>query len=302
MDYKIGLLGNIVIKGTIIAKTGLHIGAAADSVEIGGIDSPVIKHPVTGAPYIPGSSLKGKMRSFLEKISVGKNSSFRFNRSSGPSKNLIWQHVCDDINFSYSKADGNGAKKCPVCRVYGSTGQNDGKNYPSRIVVRDCYLVNKEKIMDDQLYVFEAKMENAIDRITANASPRTFERVPEGAEFNFEIVYKVQGEFENGESYKLKQEEIIRMQEDMRNIFEVLYLVTLDGLGGSVSRGYGKVHFSINPDESLYYPIGKDAKSFLPSLDVGSSKDEEKEKKEHAYLDDLRVHGFANLESIVLGE
>jgi len=60
-----GLFGHVVIRGTIVAKTGLHIGASADTVEIGGIDTPVIKHPVTFEPYIPGSSLKGKMRSLF---------------------------------------------------------------------------------------------------------------------------------------------------------------------------------------------------------------------------------------------
>lgn len=197
MDYQVGLLGNIVIRGTIEAKTGLHIGASADTVEIGGIDSPVIKHPKSGEPYIPGSSLKGKMRSFIEKTSFASNKQFRFNRDKGPRGMKLMQHECVDIDYSYQPGDNMGAQNCPVCRVYGSTGERvgdkTGRNHPSRIVVRDCILDEEEKkqIMQDNLYVFEAKMENAIDRMTAAAHPRTFERVPRGAKFTFEIVYKV---------------------------------------------------------------------------------------------------------------
>ena len=61
------------ITGTIETVTGLHIGAGKDSIEIGGMDNPVIKHPHTGEHYIPGSSLKGKVRSLRsEERRVGK--------------------------------------------------------------------------------------------------------------------------------------------------------------------------------------------------------------------------------------
>src|SRR3989304_7996305 len=54
------------LKGTIVLKSGLHIGSGNMEMHIGGTDSPVIKHPHTLEPYIPGSSLKGKVRSLLE--------------------------------------------------------------------------------------------------------------------------------------------------------------------------------------------------------------------------------------------
>ena len=54
------------IKGKIVLKTGLHIGAGSDEIHIGGIDTPVVKDPLKGWPYIPGSSLKGKIRTLLE--------------------------------------------------------------------------------------------------------------------------------------------------------------------------------------------------------------------------------------------
>jgi len=131
MDYQVGLLGNIVIRGTIEAKTGLHIGASADTVEIGGIDSPVIKHPKTGEPYIPGSSLKGKMRSFMEKITFAGDKDFKFNRNSGTARNAIWQHVCDDVNSSYIKRESktiNAASSIGQCQREGKVFKATRRN------------------------------------------------------------------------------------------------------------------------------------------------------------------------------
>src|ERR1051326_8119169 len=56
------------ISGTIVTESGLHVGGSEDELEIGGIDLPVIKPPETEIPYIPGSSLKGRMRSELERV------------------------------------------------------------------------------------------------------------------------------------------------------------------------------------------------------------------------------------------
>ncbi|GAX62162.1 CRISPR-associated RAMP protein [Candidatus Scalindua japonica] len=289
-EYNIGLLGNIIIKGTIDVITGLHIGASSDTVEIGGIDSPVIKHPVTGAPYIPGSSLKGKMRSFTEKQIAVTDRSFKFNRSSGTRQNQVKQHVCDDIDYSYKEDDNKGSKNCCVCRIYGATGDNGGRNHPARIIVRDCKLMNEEKIKQDALYIFEAKMENAIDRITASANPRTIERVPAGANFEFEIVYKVQVITEyNNENQKFLENDLEHLSKDIQNIFEALSLIEKDGLGGSVSRGYGQVEFSLTIEECKYYKIGGGSELFLP----------EKEGNIISDLEELRVNNFDNLKSLV---
>ena len=54
------------LEGTITLKTGLHIGAGDTEMRIGGTDNPVVKNPLDNRPYIPGSSLKGKIRSLLE--------------------------------------------------------------------------------------------------------------------------------------------------------------------------------------------------------------------------------------------
>ena len=180
-----GLFGHVIIKGKIIANTGLHIGASADTVEIGGIDTPVIKHPITLEPYIPGSSLKGKMRSLLEKIKVGEEATVNGEKISyNRTQKNISIHVHDDII---------GAKECEICRLFGSTGQgkradkSSKQNHPARILVRDALLSNKSFLKSDTLLITEAKMENVLDRINSAANPRTIERVPADAEFNFEI-------------------------------------------------------------------------------------------------------------------
>ncbi|MHB8338425.1 MAG: type III-A CRISPR-associated RAMP protein Csm3 [Ignavibacteriaceae bacterium] len=282
MAQNIGLFGNFVIAGTIKTKEGIHIGAPKESVEIGGIDSPVIKHPINGAPYIPGSSFKGKMRSIVEKFTMSSMAGFQYNRS----EKGILQHVCDDIDFSYNSGDNLGAKKCPVCRVYGSTGKNRGNNYPARIIVRDCNLseTGKKFLTEDDLYVFEAKTETSIHRITAQANPRTIERVPEGAEFLFEIIYKV---FCEKDAFnKVTVDELTRLKLDIKNIFEVLALIQRDSLGGNISRGSGKVEFNLTEDKCRYYKIGGGSSVFLPLIDGIICKDFEK----------LRQYDFSNLD------
>ena len=59
------LQGKYIIQGKIKVLTGLHIGGPTTGLNIGGVDNIVIKD-AKGKPYIPGSSLKGKMRSLLE--------------------------------------------------------------------------------------------------------------------------------------------------------------------------------------------------------------------------------------------
>jgi len=199
----------IFIKGKIKTLTGLHIGAARESAEIGGMDNPIIKDPITGLPYIPGSSLKGKMRSLLEK-SLGKN----FNRVMHRREVKI--HVCDDKN---------NAKNCEVCRLFGSSGK---ENHPARAYFRDAYLTKewKEKMRSEDL--IEVKYETAIDRITSAANPRPMERVPAGAKFDFSFVFTM---YDEKDKYLLKY------------LFEAMMLLEDDYLGGSGTRGYGRICF-----------------------------------------------------------
>ncbi|MHA1293731.1 MAG: type III-A CRISPR-associated RAMP protein Csm3 [Promethearchaeota archaeon] len=206
-----------LIEGEIECLTGLHIGAGGSSIEIGGIDDPIIRNPLTELPYIPGSSLKGKMRSLLEK-NFEEEKKLKFNRG----HEGIKRHECDDIKQ---------AKDCPVCRLFGSTAAgSENNNFPARLIIRDGDLTDKNSLTKDGLIVTEAKMENTIDRITAAAVPRTIERIPAGIKFNLNLVYHI------NEGYQ---------KEDLQNILLCLKLIEKDGLGGNISRGYGQVEFHI---------------------------------------------------------
>jgi len=224
------IFGKIVINGKIRLKTGLHIGAQTEAIEIGGLDNPILKDPNTGMPYIPGSSLKGKMRSLFEKSKITEyppdlrgpppkgekdKSKYFLNRNIGTENNPIWIHIHEDYEE---------AKTCEICRLFGSSGRT---NYPSRTIFRDAHLCNKEELEE----VIEIKYETAIDRITSAANPRPMERVVPGAEFAFEIVYSIENEDEK--------------KEDLRNLINLMKMLEDDYLGGSGSRGYGKVELKI---------------------------------------------------------
>lgn len=211
------ILGKIIILGTLECLTGMHIGASKENMEIGAIDLPVVRDPVTREPYIPGSSLKGKMRALLEKALGITN-----RRDIGTRNNPVFVHVCDDANTAFN---------CNLCRIFGSTGKDGGKNFPARLIVRDLYLtrnsVEKLSDIDTGLQYTEWKFENAIDRVTSAANPRQIERVPKGAEFEFELIYNV--------------EDKNHIDDDLKNLKLALDLLKLDALGGHGSRGYGKV-------------------------------------------------------------
>ncbi len=218
------LYGKIILTGKVQLLTGLHIGALSDSMSIGGIDSPVVRDPVTRYPYIPGSSLKGKLRSLLERTQFTrqrqKTVEQYFARSGGGK--VKHRHECT-------------SPACPVCRLFGATsGRNDeGENLPARLAVRDLHLTEESaeelKGLETGLYMTEWKSENGLDRLTAAANPRQLERVPAGAVFHFEVAYTV-----------TQPEELL---EDWRNLTEQFHILEDDALGGHGSRGYGQVHF-----------------------------------------------------------
>lgn len=236
-------LGKVMIKGKLEVVTGLHIGASKETVKIGGIDSPVVRDPVTNLPYIPGSSLKGKMRSLMEKA-LGKE--FREISKHPP----IQIHVCGD-------------EHCGVCRLFGSSvkvGQEQ-KHIPARLIVRDLHLLNKDalKKIDTGLPCTEWKFENSIDRVTSAANPRQIERVPAGAVFGLELVYDAQ--------------DMEQLKEDIENIHRALKLLEDDALGGHGSRGYGQVRFGeiiFDVYPKAYYASGDEAHVLEDAKDVGA--------------------------------
>lgn len=212
-------LTNIVeIKAKLVLETGLHIGAGDSEMHIGGIDNSVIKHPITQSPYIPGSSLKGKIRTLLE---------WRSGEVKKPPLSL------DDLKEAKNKEEVKN-----ILRLFGISG--DTKNTDdivkeigvSRLAFWDCALdLDWEKtIRDDNQLLTEAKSENTIDRITSTAgNPRQTERVPSGAEFDFKLMLR---QFEGDKP------ELLEL------VLKGLKLLELDSLGGSGSRGYGKVKFT----------------------------------------------------------
>ena len=155
----------IKIEGIIAVKTGLHIGGDDSFSAIGAIDSPVVRDLLTREPIIPGSTLKGKMRSLLAR----EMGSIPTHGTAG------FENDCTEIKRLFGSSAG------------GSDASGMGMQM-SRLQFRDCFLVNKEKLPQ----VFENKFENTIDRLTSVANPRQIERVVRGAEFGFELIYNVE--------------------------------------------------------------------------------------------------------------
>ena len=206
----IKLQKKIIYTGTIILKTGLHIGGTNAALNIGGPDKFVVRNPINNIPYIPGSSLKGKMRSLVE-IYHGETNG--------------------------GKPTNNPNHKAGA--LFGVSGDNE-QSHASRLIVRDAELdINACDFSKTDLPYTESKTEVAIDRVTAKANPRTFERVPAGAKFNLNMVLNVfEGEDEQALRATVKQ--AIKLLED-------------DYLGGHGSRGYGQVEIKIDSKEPKTY-------------------------------------------------
>lgn len=208
--------------GTIFCVSGLSIGASSNPLEIGGISQEVIKNPITKEPYIPGSSLKGKMRSELEKI----YGAYVVNRETG------------ELELTSKEPCGCGRITCPVCVIFGAHKKQGAASAPTRIIVRDATLSKEakdiiRKFPNDQRSYLERKTENIIGRDSGTAgSPRTIERVSAGMSFDFEIVLRI---FEGDNEKEL-----------VDKVKEGLELVEKSYLGGSGSRGSGQVDIKYN--------------------------------------------------------
>lgn len=214
----------IFYTGTITLKTGLHIGGTNAALNIGGPDKFVVRNPINNIPYIPGSSLKGKMRSLIE-LCYGET---------GKGK---------PTNDPTSKAGALFGVSV------GNKGDNDKEknSHPSRLIVRDAELdITSCDFSNTDLPYTESKTEVNIDRITAIANPRTIERVPAGAKFNLNMVLNIfEGVFE-GE--KGDDEKALKA-----TLQKAIQLLQDDYLGGHGSRGYGQVEFSVLKEEEKTY-------------------------------------------------
>jgi len=222
MAKKLWVKGRVFLAYELRALTGLHIGGSAGGIAIGGLDNPVIRDPLTNRPYVPGSSLKGKMRSLLEKH-YGKEPNRRIAQT--------WIHVCEN---------GEDYKICQVCQVFGVPAELDYGNTPTRLLVRDLFLSDESAELLDGLSLdrpyTEIKTEVSIDRISAQANPRSVERVPAGAVFGpGEFVYTIY----EGDNLADPKTDVERLAV----VFEAMNLLEHDYLGGMGSRGSGKVQF-----------------------------------------------------------
>jgi len=220
-------LGKYIIQADLRCITGLHIGGTDEGFEIGGIDNPVIKDPLTGYPYIPGSSLKGKMRSLLE-WAYGKV------KLDGKDGNLTGK-LCD-------------CGECDICIIFGCAAEKSKE--PTRLTVRDSFpkedsVKEWEINLGEKIYT-EVKTENTIDRLTSEANPRSMERVPTGSVFEVEMLFDL---YKEDDGARIKK------------VFEGMSLLEDSSLGGSGSRGSGKVVFEnikIKKRNLEYYTEGKE--------------------------------------------
>jgi CRISPR-associated protein Csm3 len=210
----------ITLEGEIDVITGLHIGASNDTVQIGGIDSAVIRDPRTGLPYIPGSSIKGKLRSLAE-----------------------WSNPEVLRRIQNAKKPGEpcscGRADCPVCVVFGATRSEETLDRgPTRLIVRDAVLKGTD-------FEFEDKVENMINRIKGTAEhPRHIERIAPGAEFLFSI------------SFRILREQDRQLFSSI--VLTSMDLLEKDYLGGNGSRGYGRIEFKNLMFEGKLYDNLKD--------------------------------------------
>jgi CRISPR-associated protein Csm3 len=210
------------ITGKIELITGLHIGSGNTEIHIGGTDNPVIKNPINQQPYIPGSSIKGKMRSLLE-----WHSGLVGDTKGAP---VTFKDI-EDLNDETKKEQ---AKQ--IIKLFGGAPDNNIKDElineigPTRLAFWDCALDEKwvKDMEEKSLMLTETKMENSIDRIKGTAeNPRNTERVPATAVFDFNLTIRVHD----------NEEDVLD------TLITGLKLLELTGLGGSGSRGYGKIKF-----------------------------------------------------------
>lgn len=223
------------LRGTLRCLSGLHIGTGRDTVEIGGMDLPVVKNPLTAEPLIPGSSLKGKLRSLLE---------WHFGKLEPSGRPWGWGDA------------GRYADDDPILCVFGGIA-TDWQGGPTRLLVRDASLDPDwaRSVTDRGLPLTEEKTEVTIDRIRGKALDgglHNTERVPASALFRFEMNYRVFSV--GGDGGKADEGRFDTVLLGLR-------LLELDALGGCGSRGYGRVKFE---DLTL---DGQDAQQRFEALD-----------------------------------
>lgn len=212
------MYSKIKITGTINVETGMHIGASDGFSVIGAVDSPVAKDALSRIPYIPGSSLKGKIRNLVAKVYSDGGIAPKFNDQ-------------DD----------------KVTRLFGAGAGNNNHPKPSRLIFSDMIMDNIEELKKNGVEDgTEVKEENTINPITAEANPRQIERVVRGAKFPLTIIYNAEKENEK------------ELLEDIETVALGLKLLSYDYIGGHGSRGYGRVKIDDVNAECVVGDINKE--------------------------------------------
>lgn len=219
------LIGIKRLGGTITVETGLHIGGSQETMEISGLDNPVIRNPANAEPFIPGSSIKGRMRSLAEWY-------FRELPDNG-------EVIKPRIGSRTARVFGIPAQDPKRAKV----GQDPAEfqRGPTRLIVRDARLSAQSRDRFNRgTPITEVKSENSINRLTSMANPRPMERVLPGVTFDCEMLYRVFDVDGDGGA------------EDNRLFKEVLLvalaLLEADALGGGGSRGNGKISLDLTSD------------------------------------------------------
>lgn len=184
---QVQLIGKLKIQAILEVKTGLHIGGSSDYAPIGAVDSVFVRDPLTKEPMIPGSSVKGKMRTLLAKVRNGSS---------------IAKTPDED--------------EAVVLRLFGSAKKDH--ILLSRLQFIDSFIDKDAKARfsstDTDTYLGEVKFENVINRATSVANPRQIERVPRGMTFDFQLVYNIEDESELAEDMEILAEGFRLLQLD----------------------------------------------------------------------------------------
>jgi CRISPR-associated protein Csm3 len=225
------IIGKYILSGRIVCLTGLHIGGSTTGLEIGGVDNPVIKDPITDQPIVPGSSLKGKLRSLTE---------WNFGLIEPHEKHKNYQaYACNELKSDPPTNNPAGAEKwqkaLAIARMFGPANDDSKvrlKAGPTRLTVRDAFLSddsiqNLQKFLGQGSFT-EVKTENALDRVTSEANPRPLERVPANSEFELSLIF---------DKYEADDHQLLR------HLFTSMAILENSALGGGGSRGSGQIAF-----------------------------------------------------------
>jgi CRISPR-associated protein Csm3 len=219
----------IIISGTIETLTPLHIGSGKPEVEIGEVDMPILRDP-RGQPYIPGSSLKGRVRTEAERIARKMD-----------------MEVCEPPNVK----DMCGSKKksvnefCICCRIFGTAGSI---SLASKVKFRDAYPLERVESLLERTGI-------AINRDTGavtSGALYTIEAVPAGVKFGLEIV-----------ADNLSDDELKLLKAALKSVED-------SALGGSSTRGFGKVKIAIEGvrERSAGYYLGVEGEKVITGEEV----------------------------------